>query len=310
MSKTTIITGKWELPPNTLRFTFDLPYGICVSDEDISEGISIPISELEGRIIIYPPSTYEKRYIYEAPGKKVWNADVLHIDVKAAAVSRISRKEIEVRFTPIAEEYLISFLRNCRTITKQFQIDLRQKVTTHITYFNEEGKVEKCGYLTLTTIHIGEPPSVDSSSWKRIAENLISQAEIPFHLEAFLDAKLYKSNSDFRMAVVSSAIGIEAVLNRYLKKTLGKSLVSTGRTTESQVDKYIAEISNRILIPVGLGLTSSIERELLGNCVNTWQLRNDIVHGKKKFVSRKEAQEAINSFEQLMSTKDIQEVLN
>jgi hypothetical protein len=271
----------------------------------VTEDIIIALIEPEGRIIIHPPRSYEKRFAYQSPERNIWVADIIEIDIETKVAFSASREEIEQKIKPIAEEYLKRFLRYFRAETRQFHIDLRQSIGCNMVYVDQSGHEQKCGYLTLKTMHLGEPPGLDDGSWMRISEDLIHVAQIPFQIEAFLDAKLYQSYGDYRMAAVSAAMGIEAITTKYLRKTLGQKLVVTHRVTQSQVDKYIEQISNRLLVTIGLGLTSTIDKEILEGCRMAMQLRNDILHGMKKSISSKESREAIRSLEQLMSAKEI-----
>jgi len=292
----------------TRKFTFDLPYNIRITEGQVTKDIVIPLTDPAGRMIIHPPRTHEKRYVYESPEKKIWVADTIVIDVEIEADSDIPLDDLETISESVAEEYLTRFLRYCRCETKQPHIDLKQEPVCHVTYVDESGLEVTEGYMRLS-VTLGERTSLDDQSWNTVSQCIMKNTQIPFYEEALLDAKLYRSYNDYRMAVVTAAMGVEAVMNSYLGKTLRQRLVNTGRVTKSQVDKFIDEISNRLLITVGLGLTSIVDKQVLDDCRNTMRLRNHILHGKKKSVSSEDARKAIGSLEQLISAKDILDVL-
>ncbi|MBI4303993.1 MAG: hypothetical protein HY665_06635 [Chloroflexi bacterium] len=290
------------------QFTFDLPYDIRITDGQVTKDIVMPLSNMTGRIIIHPPRAHEKRYIYKSPEKAIWVADRIKIDVQIESDTSISSDDLETISEDTAQEYVMRFLRYCRHASKQPQIDLKQGLALHVTYIDESGQQVKEGYVSLS-LRLGGRTSLDDQSWNTVFQCMLKNTRIPFYEEALLDAKLYQSYNDYRMASVNAAMGVEAVVNSYLRKTLRQKLVDTHRGTVNQIDKFIDEISIRQLIPVGLGLTSMVDQQILVECRKTMQLRNDIVHGKRRLVSSDEAGRAIWGLEQLMSAKDILDVL-
>jgi len=297
------------MSPVTMEFTFALPYHVNMVEGQVTEDIVIPLAAPKGKIIIHPPKAREKRYAYQSLEEKVWVADLVKIDIEREVATTTSFDDLRTQTEPIAKSYLRRFLRYCRAETRQFWIDLRRDINpSRVEHVSEDGQ-KHIGSVMLTLRTLGVTSRLDDSSWKAICQDLIADAEVPFHVEALLDAQLYSSQGDYRMAAVSAAMGIEVIVNSYLKKTLRQKLVDTGRTTESQVDKFVEEISNRLLVTVGLGLLSAVEGKILEGCREAMQLRNDILHGKKKSVSLKEVKEAINSLEQLISVDEIRETL-
>lgn len=297
------------MPLTTMEFTFDLPYHINMVEGQVTEDIVIPLAETRGKIIIHPPQAREKRYVYESPEEKLWVADNFKIDIEQEVAPTTSFDDLREQTEPIAKEYLNRLLRYCRVETEQFWIDLKQEIfCSRVFFVNQEGQ-KHTGPVHLTLRMLGFEKRLDDNSWKAITEDLVSDSQIPFYMEALLDAKLHRSTGDYRMAAVNAAMSIEVIINSYLKKTLRQKLIDRNRTTESQIDKFVGETSSRILITVGLGLLSGVERKVLEGCRDTMQLRHKILHGMKKSVSLQEVNNAIDSLEQLISASEIREAL-
>ena len=276
------------------RFTFDLPYNIRITEGQVTEDIVIPLVDLAGRIIIHPPRTHEKRYVYESPEKSIWEADTIEMDVEIGANSSVSLDDLETISESLGEEYLKRLLRYCRSESKQPQIDLKQEPDWHVTYIDDRGLEVKEGYIHLS-LPLGGQASLDDLSWNMVSQCLSKHIQIPFHEEALLDAKLYRSYSDYRMAIVTAVMGIESILKNYLRARLKKQLGFEGKKTPKFINDFVRDISNRFLIKTMLPLFLSINQDTIDGCWKSIELRHAIVHNEKRSLSVSQANEAIHS---------------
>jgi hypothetical protein len=154
-------------------------------------------------------------------------------------------------------------------------------------------------------MEIGEEPCLNNRAWQSMSKDILGQTRIPFWTEALLDAKLYRLSGDYRMSVLSSAMGIEHVIHAYLRK----KLVSLENISQKQIDKFLAEVSNRLLVTVGFGIFSSIDSNILENCSEILDLRNNILHNQKRTIHLDEATKSINNLEALILAKDVNDIL-
>jgi hypothetical protein len=99
----------------------------------------------------------------------------------------------------------------------------------------------------------------------------------------------YAREGDYRVALVLAAISLETALVRLLRRRLVQRRVATA----SQIDKFLEEMSNRLLSSVVLGLLRIGDTSLRERCRRVFDLRNQVVHGKRGAVRREEAGEAI-----------------
>jgi len=301
-----------EILTNNIKFTFYLPYQLAVVNGHVTEDIVITLMEPKGRMLIHPPvaKSGEKDFVYQSSERDVWFADTIKIDIETKIAISASQEEINGKVLPIVEQYLKRFLRHLRVETKQFSIDPKQYITSDMKYTDQNGRENRTFYLNLTMAFSEDEPALDNDSWKTISGNVLANTKIPFYAELLLDAKLYRAQNDYRMAVVSAAMGIEIITDEYLRSRLRQQLPDKERVTETQIDDFVTETSNRLLVTVGLGLFSSAERNVLEGCRDVMQLRNNILHGQKKPVSFEAVNKAINNLEQLMLVDEIQQALN
>lgn len=299
------------MPSITARVTFNLPYHMNVTEGEVKGDIVIPLRECTGRVIIHPPNASEERFItFESREKKVWRADIIEMDFEMELASVPPLNDLSTEINRMAPEYAKRLVKYMRARTKQFWFDLRAEMhPSKIVFIDGGGREIQTYGMVLSRITLGEPPSLDDKSWEAVSQDLVSNAEIRFEEELLLDAKLYRLNGDYRMAALSAAMGIEVVTNKYLGKKLTEHLVDTNRTSRSQVDKFLDAMSNRVLVTVGLGMFSTLDEEVLESCRKSLELRNDILHGMRRSVSREEVNEAVKSLAEVLSSKEIQESL-
>lgn len=297
------------MPAANVRFTFNLPYHINVVGGQVSKDLVIPLGERGGKVTIHPLKLDQdwSEPSFQSPEKSIWYADKVEIDVEMELAST-TRLEIDKETKPIAMEYFERFLRYCRARTGQYWIDFKETIEPHVSYVDEVGQKHRYGTLVVE-IEGGEPPSLDNGSWEVIYQDLVASTKVPFYEELLLEAKLYRRHHDYRMAVVSAAMSIEAITSRYLKERLTQKLVDANRTSDTQVNRFLSAVSNRLLVTVGLGLFSRVERKVLEDCRDALDLRNKILHGEKKSVSREEANLAISGLESLVSADEIRDTL-
>ena len=294
------------MPMVLLKYTFTLPYHINMVEGEVTKNIEIPL-EKNNKITLYPPTASKKeRFVnYRSPEVTIWSANQIDIDVQIEVEAPSSFRELNKKFAPIAEKYLRLFLRYCRSETEQYQIDLREShYPTHAVYIDQNGKQDRYGIM-LTTMEIGEEPCLNNRAWQSMSKDILGQTRIPFWTEALLDAKLYRLSGDYRMSVLSSAMGIEHVIHAYLRK----KLVSLENISQKQIDKFLAEVSNRLLVTVGFGIFSSIDSNILENCSEILDLRNNILHNQKRTIHLDEATKSINNLEALILAKDVNDIL-
>jgi hypothetical protein len=124
----------------------------------------------------------------------------------------------------------------------------------------------------------------------------VVQGEIPLNYKLIVKAWEYLFQEDYRNAVIYAA----TVLELTIIKTLRKSLLPKDVASASQIDTFLENTSNRLLCTVMLGLISVGSKDLREKIASTFDIRNGLVHGKRKTVSRVEAEAVLNDTEALL----------
>ena len=88
-----------------------------------------------------------------------------------------------------------------------------------------------------------KPKELDEISWGEVNHRFEQNWLIPMKNEMLLDAKLFESQNDYRMAVVTSAIGIESISKEYLIQKMEKNNTSKRNLSKSQINKFVDEIA-------------------------------------------------------------------
>jgi hypothetical protein len=125
--------------------------------------------------------------------------------------------------------------------------------------------------------------------------------ELPLERKLMVRVWEYFFLEDFRSALISSATVIEMVLIKMLRKSLTSRSVATG----SQVDRFLEQISNRLLFTVILGLLEIGNGDLRDRVAAVFEIRNKLLHGKKKNVRRDEVKAALDTTEEVLDAMGI-----
>jgi hypothetical protein len=278
-----------------LRYTIDVTDGQCV--DDIAFG---PIGTIN-RMIIHPPkASEEKRIHYETPDTKVWGADMIEVEVELEEHEDKSIDELGRSLEPEVRRHLLLFLKYCRTETGQFWIDPRQQIDWYLKYTDENGKERLRPYMVLQIR--GGQHALNDESWNAVRRDIERSREVPLYREALLDSKLYMSNADYRMAVVVAAVGMEAILRGYVQRNLKRELVDTKVLSQSQVDKFVEDVSRKSLLVIGLAHYHPDKSLSFNDCEKTLRLRDSLVHPQARSASLEEASTAVKCLEELIST--------
>ena len=120
--------------------------------------------------------------------------------------------------------------------------------------------------------------------------------EIPLNSKLIVKAWEYLFQEDYRNSVIYAATVIELTII----KTLRKSLIAKSVASDSRIDTFLDDVSNRLLCTVMLGLISIGNEELREKIASVFDIRNGLVHGKRKKVSRAEAEIVLNDTEALL----------
>lgn len=289
------------MPRVTAKYTFDLPFTLVVAEGQVTSNLIIPLDREGGRVTIHLPEMTEGSWEYL--GEWVYECNRLLLDVEMNIESFPPMKEEERRFWITAREYLKRFLNYSRLRSRQYRIDTKwEPLVRPVMYVDAEtGRTDQHRSLLINFGLDASVPPLDDSIWRQIGADLQTQPRFAVWEELLLDAKLYASQNDYRMAALSAAMALEAITTRYIRQQLVKERIAN----ERQVNKFVREISNRDLVVVGLGLCSTIEEDVRRSCRDTLELRNEILHAPKRRVTRKQARDALAIVETLLATSDI-----
>lgn len=130
--------------------------------------------------------------------------------------------------------------------------------------------------------------SADSS--RIVQDDLRNDRRPPLAEGLLLDSRMYRRRGDYRVALVLAAISVEVALISLLRPRLVDAHVST----VGQIDKFLEEMSNRLLSTVVLGLFDIGDQAFREDCKRVFEHRNGLVHGKRFSANREEADLAVN----------------
>ena len=217
------------MPRVTAKFTFETPFNIKVMDAKIRDALVVEMPRGTGKVTIHPLVQKELSSRWEGPTETVWESNSVQVDVEMDAIAFPPLHERQ--FEDAAREHLLRFLRRCRHRSKQHQIDPRWEPDSHRVVFvnHDTGETHGVGRIGVAvTMYRDTPPSLDGSNWSQIGDDLRSDLECEIWEELLLDAKLYRLQNNYRMAVLNAA-----VVNHFAIRSLREPLVREGLETTS-----------------------------------------------------------------------------
>jgi len=122
------------------------------------------------------------------------------------------------------------------------------------------------------------------------------QREIPLENKLIVKAWEYLFEEDYRNSIIYAA----TVLELMIAKTIRKDFEFRSLASHSQIDKFISDVSRRLLCTVILGSLKIGDKNLRENIASVYEIRNALIHGKRKRVSAKEAKDAMYYTEELL----------
>jgi len=137
--------------------------------------------------------------------------------------------------------------------------------------------------------------SVDN---KLILERMgeIIGVEISLDRKFIVQAWEYLFLEDYHNSIICSA----TVLELTIINTIRKHYIHDNVATTSRIDKFLDNVSNRLLCTVTLGSLGIGDEDLRGKIASVFDIRNGLIHGKRKKVSKKEAEDAIDCTEKFL----------
>ncbi len=121
--------------------------------------------------------------------------------------------------------------------------------------------------------------------------------EVPFERKLLVKAWEYFFQEDYRSTIIYTATVIELVI----KDIVTNHLTSKSVTNQSRIAKFADQTSNRLLSTVILGLLNIGNESLREGLSKVFEIRNEIVHHRRREVKRKEAVRALERAEELLN---------
>ena len=215
-----------------------------------------------------------------APGR--WSADDVHGEPEAIARKAVKR-----------------FLAIVRHRTGRHVLDPRRENFSYtVACVDTNGDVRSHpGKLSLFIE--SQDDHIDPTVWGLVANDIRDERSVPLHRQLMLDARLYRREGDFGMAVLSAAMALELFVNSVLQAyfataSSSDSLVVFRAKGLLKMTRAAQEFQLLIALVVG------IPDDVIGKCRTCARNRNKILHEGHTAVSREEAKEAIEAVESLM----------
>jgi len=268
--------------------------------EGVNVVIRVPESEAEsqegqGRLVAR----------HQIEGWQLWEIPAFGIDIltphevqEARGLSDVLREGIALETDRLAIAVGSSFLQSVRWRTGQFR--LLDAVSVLDTTFEVEFYVDK-ERVPASVAHV--PLTLESNIDRSLSMNVHSVIERdlrgntrpPLIDVLLLDARLFQSEGEHRVALAFAAIVLELALIETLRIRLRRANAGTNR----EIDKFLDEISNRLLSTIILSLLNIGDPSYRERCKTVFEWRNALIHGKRRRVSRDEAQIAIEAAQKM-----------
>ncbi|MBW2741850.1 MAG: hypothetical protein JRE64_24070 [Deltaproteobacteria bacterium] len=126
--------------------------------------------------------------------------------------------------------------------------------------------------------------------------NAVVENEIPLNSKLIVQAWECLFREDYRNSVIYAAI----VLELMIIKTIRKVYISKKIATPSRIDSFIDNVSKRLLCTVILGSLGIGDEALRNKIASVFDIRNGLIHGKRKKVIKTEAEAAISDTEEFL----------
>jgi hypothetical protein len=126
------------------------------------------------------------------------------------------------------------------------------------------------------------------SNAKRLARRAIRRG-VAFQDRLYSDALTHLYDERYREAYLNLAVVLELALSNWIRQKMR----SSSSLSETQVNRFIDDMSNRQLITVMVGYLSHADQDLLSDGRKVFEIRNGLAHGQKRSVSRAEVKTAL-----------------
>lgn len=251
----------------------DLKYIHEISTLDIMFSVDLPIPEHqreEGSINAEIDSLVEP-FIHDA-----FNATTMVIDAHRIAKYNLNRGSEEWKKGMI---FLVPEITEAEFKTYLFY-QLKDNERIFVGCFS-------VGHMTIS--------SVDDALISRETNDIVKN-EIPLNSKLIVRAWEYFFREDYRNSVIYAATVLELII----VKTIRKLYSSKNVATESRIDRFLDNVSNRLLCTVILGSLGIGDEALRDKIASVFDIRNGLIHGKRKKVIKSEAEAVINNTEELL----------
>lgn len=128
----------------------------------------------------------------------------------------------------------------------------------------------------------------------------VVQTEIPLEKKLIVKSWEYLFAEDYRNSIIYAAMVLELAISKKLRKEFNSKSVASKRS----IDKFIDNVSNRLLCTVILGLLKIGNEQLRTEIAKIFDIRNGLIHGKRKIIREEEAKDALYHTEELLKMID------
>lgn len=159
-------------------------------------------------------------------------------------------------------------------------------------------KLEYQEKVFVGSFSMGQMRTSSSIDNKCIAERISETINdvIPLDRKFIVQAWEYFFLEDYHNSIIYAA----TVLELTIINTIRKQYLHNNVATASKIDKFLDNVSNRLLCTVTLGSLGIGDEDLRNKIASIFEIRNGLIHGKRKRVSRNDAKDALNYTEKLL----------
>jgi len=278
------------------RYQFTLPGGaellVLRQLSDSHTAITFETSREDVHVVLARPEVDSSNWIARSEAEDWVVFAVSSVDIhimtayelerRAVELLEAIRSDIEKELFPLAAAMASDFLKIFRWRTGQFWLpDGLSSHPNFSVHFYVEGKRLPTASIHSTATLRSAELAFRMDSLRDIEVNLkgAERQDIrPLTEVLLLDARLYRSLRDYRVALLVAAVALEAELTQFAERQLNQRNVATQKEVRDFVSAPHTGPSKGLLATVVLGLLDVGNPDFRKRCKEVFTLRNKLVH--------------------------------
>jgi hypothetical protein len=166
------------------------------------------------------------------------------------------------------------------------------------------------GMITLRVY--SDRDQLNPSVWASVAQDCRDGRRTPLYLELLLDARLYSTRDEFRMATLTAGISLEVLVNGILRALLARMTGAAKDLTgplPPRAERFAKNVTAASAFQLLASLVPTIPEDTVKACIACRETRDQIVHGTLSDVGRDKASAALSAVKALLEVPAVAELV-